>query len=163
VTDDIGHVECEKLLQIARWACWSVSTVGLGTYDVAEVLQIRAAAEHYVVLGTELLAIYTAMGYAPEDFFAPFSDFCDLQRRSFEDSVDAAVALGIQMRSAGNTGRPSLHDDLLNGRPTEAEVLVAPFLREADDAGVDVATVRAAYRVMSAIEELRGANARIAR
>ncbi len=150
--DDIAHVEWEKLLQISIVAAWSVSTFGALGGSMAEGLAVREAAEHYVQLATELFAVYTALGYEPADYFAPFSRFRTFASSTFEESVEQMTALGAQMRSDGFIGRPSLHDDLLRGRTTEVAWSIGAFLEIADDRGIPVPTVRAAYRTIRSLE-----------
>jgi 2-dehydropantoate 2-reductase len=152
-TGQIAHVEWEKFLQIAIVGAWSVSTMGGLGGSMAQALAVRPAAEHYVQIATELLAVYRAMGYAPQDFFAPYSRFRRLSELSFPEAVDDLMTLGAQMRAAGVIGRPSLHDDLLRGRTTEVDVILAPFLDEADRHACPVPTARAAYRVIKVLEQ----------
>jgi 2-dehydropantoate 2-reductase len=152
---DIRHVEWEKLLQISVLATWSVSTMGMMPGgSVAEALVIREAAEHYVAIAHELLAVYRGLGYEPQDFFRPFSRFRALGRESFEEAVVGTQALGQQMLDQGVVGRPSLHVDLLRGRPTEVEYCLAPFLEEAERLGVAVPTARAGYRIIRSLEQM---------
>lgn len=150
---EILHVEWEKFLQIATVAAWSVSTMGGLGGSMAEGLAMRAAAEHYVQIAGELLAVYRAMEYAPQDYFAPFTRFRRFSELTFDEAVDDMVQLGAQMRAAGVIGRPSLHDDLLRGRTTEVDVLLAPFLEEAVKHNCPVPTTLAAYRVIKVLEE----------
>jgi 2-dehydropantoate 2-reductase len=150
--DDIGHVEWEKLLQIAVVAGWSGSVLGALGGSVAEGLAVREAAEDYVQLATELLAVYRALGYEPQDFFAPFSRFRELDACSFDEAVDLMMNLAVSMREQGFIGRPSLHDDLLRGKPTEVDFCVGAYLDEAEKHDVAVPTVRAAYRVVKSLE-----------
>jgi 2-dehydropantoate 2-reductase len=150
--DDIAHVEWEKLLQISIVAAWSVSTFGALGGSMAEGLAVREAAEHYVQLATELFAVYTALGYEPRDYFAPFSRFRAFASSTFEEAVEQMAALGAQMRSDGFIGRPSLHDDLLRGRTTEVAWSIGAFLDIADERDLPVPTVRAAYRVIRSLE-----------
>jgi len=152
---DIGHVEWEKLLQVASICCFSVSTLGmLPGGSVAEGFAIREAAEHYVTLARELLAVYRSLGYAPQDFFAPYSRFRELERESFDEALEATRALGRRMLDAGVVGRPSLHVDLMRGRPTEVEACLGPFLAQAERAGIAVPTLRAGYRIIRTLEQL---------
>jgi 2-dehydropantoate 2-reductase len=152
---DIRHVEWEKLLQIASICAFSVSALGmLPGGSVAEGFAIREAAEHYVTLAKELLAVYRSLGYEPQDFFAPYSRFRELERESFEEAVEATRALGRRMLDAGVVGRPSLHVDLMRGRPTEVEACLGPFLAQADREGIPVPTVRAGYRIIRTLEQL---------
>ncbi len=154
-TDRIEHVEWEKLLQAAVLAAWSVSTLGMMPgRSVAEGLVVREAAEHYVAIAQELLAVYRAKGFEPQDFFRPYSRFRELSTWSFEEAVACMRAQGQHMLDIGAVGRPSLHVDLMRGRPTEVEWVVAPFLAEADRLGIEVPTTRAAYRIIRTLEQL---------
>jgi len=152
---DIRHVEWEKLLQIAALCAWSVSALGvMPGGSVAEALLVREAAEHYVAIAREALAVYQSLGYEPQDFFAPYSRFRELARESFEESVEAVRAQGRRMLDAGVIGRPSLHVDLMRGRPTEVEYCLAPFLEQADREGLAVPTLRAGYRIIRTLEQM---------
>lgn len=152
---DIGHVEWEKLLQAAVLAAWSVSTLGmLPGRSVAEGLVVREGAEHYVAIAQELLGVYRALGYAPQDFFHPYSRFRELAGWSFEEAVAGMRAQGQRMLDIGAVGRPSLHVDLMRGRPTEVDFVLGPFLSEADRLGLAIPTARAAHRIIRTLEQL---------
>jgi 2-dehydropantoate 2-reductase len=58
------------------------------------------------------------------------------------------------MLEAGVIGRPSLHVDLMRGRPTEGEYCLGPFLAEAQRAGIAVPTARASYRIIRTLEQM---------
>ena len=122
--------------------------------SVAEGLVVREAAEHYVAIARELLAVYRSLGYEPQDFFAPYSRFRELLREGFEEAVEATRAQGRRMLDAGVIGRPSLHVDLMRGRPTEVEYCLGPFLAQAERAGIEVPTVRAGYRIIRTLEQM---------
>jgi 2-dehydropantoate 2-reductase len=152
---DIRHVEWEKLLQIAALCAWSVSSLGvMPGGSVAEALVVREAAEHYVVIARELLSIYRSLGYEPQDFFAPYSRFRALERESFEEAVESTRAQGQRMLDAGVIGRPSLHVDLMRGRPTEVEYCLGPFLAQAERQSIAVPTLRAGYRIIRTLEQM---------
>jgi 2-dehydropantoate 2-reductase len=152
---DIRHVEWEKLLQIATLCAWSVSSLGvMPGGSVAEALVVREAAEHYVAIARELLAVYRSLGYEPQDFFAPYSRFRELARESFEEAVESTRAQGRRMLEAGVIGRPSLHVDLMRGRPTEVEYCLGPFLAQAERQGIEVPTLRAGYRIIRTLEQM---------
>lgn len=154
-TDEIQHVEWEKLLQAAVLAAWSVSTLGmLPGRSVAEGLIVREAAEHYVAIAQELLAVYRALGYEPRDFFHPYSRFREFSSWTFEEAVAGMRAQGQRMLDIGAVGRPSLHVDLMRGRPTEVEFVLGPFLIEAERLGLEIPTARAAYRIIRTLEQL---------
>jgi 2-dehydropantoate 2-reductase len=151
-SDDIAHVEWEKLLQISAVAAWSASVFGALGGSMAEGLVVREAAEHYVQLATELFAVYRAMGLEPLDFFAPFSQFRRFSSSTFDERVDQVMELGADMRAQGFIGRPSLHDDLLRGRETEVDYSIGAYLDEAAKHELAVPTVRAAYRIIKSLE-----------
>ncbi len=152
---DIRHVEWEKLLQIGTLCAWSVSALGLMPGgSVAEALVVREAAEHYVAIARELLAVYRSLGYAPQDFFAPYSRFRELEHETFEEAVESTRAQGRRMLDAGVIGRPSLHVDLMRGRPTEVEYCLGPFLAQAARQDLAVPTLRAGYRIIRTLEQM---------
>ena len=154
-TPVITQVEWEKLLQISAVAGCSASVRGLhpgGSF--AEDLLARPATEHYVQLATELLAVYRALGYEPQDFYAPYSRLRRFAELSFEDAVEEQLAAAQGMIDSGVLGRPSLHVDLLRGKPTEVDDCLGAFLRAAATHGLGVPTVLAAYRIIRALEIL---------
>lgn len=153
---DIRQAEWEKLLQISAVAGFSASTLGFRDgATFAHGIATRSGAEHYVTIATELLAVYRAMGYEPRDFFAPFSQFRALAGATFEEAVDNAHRLGTTMVANGVLGRPSLHEDIVRGRPTEVEDGLGTYLAAADRFGVSVPTARGAYRVIKTLEALQ--------
>jgi 2-dehydropantoate 2-reductase len=155
-TDEIRQVEWEKLLQAALIGGWSASTLGVAPRSsVAEGLVLREAAEQYATLARELLAVYQGMGFAPRDFFAPYARFRELAAQDFEAAVASAQQLGRQMLERGVIGRHSLHEDLVQGRPTELDEILLPFIEQADRLGLSVPTARAAYRTIRTLEQLR--------
>ena len=154
-TTDIRQAEWEKLLQISVVAGFSASTLGFQGSAFAHGIATRSGAEHYVTIATELLAVYRAMGFEPRDFFAPFSQFRALAGATFEEAVDNAYALGTTMVANGIIGRPSLHEDIVQGRPTEVEDGLGTYLEAADRHHVAVPTARGAYRVIKTLEALQ--------
>jgi 2-dehydropantoate 2-reductase len=160
-TSSIGAVEWEKLLQAALMAAYSITAVGfLPDRTITDALQIRPGAEYYVQLATELLAVYRALGFTPRDYFAPYARFRELAGEDFETSVEHAMALGGSMADNGVRGRPSMHDDLLRGKPTEVDVTIGEFIRAGARLGVEVPAVNAAYRIVTAYERLMAADGR---
>ena len=155
-TPDIRQAEWEKLLQISAVAGFSASTLGFRDgATFAHGIATRSGAEHYVTIATELFAVYQAMGYEPRDFFAPFSQFRALAGATFEEAVDNAYNLGTTMVANGILGRPSLHEDIVRGRPTEVEDGLGTYMAAADRFGVAVPTARGAYRVIKTLEALQ--------
>jgi 2-dehydropantoate 2-reductase len=152
---DVRHVEWEKLLQIATLCAWSVSALGvMPGGSVAEALVVREAAEHYVAIAREGLAVYRSLGYEPQDFFSPYSRFRELESQSFEEAVESTRALGRRMLDAGVIGRPSLHVDLMRGRASEVEYCLGPFLAQAERERIAVPTLRAGYRIIRSLEQM---------
>jgi 2-dehydropantoate 2-reductase len=155
-TTSIRQAEWEKLLQISVVAGFSASTLGFREGSAfAHGIATRSGAEHYVTIATELLAVYRAMGFEPRDFFAPFSQFRALAGATFEEAVENAYALGTTMVANGIIGRPSLHEDIVRGRPTEVEDGLGTYLEAADRHHVAVPTARGAYRVIKTLEALQ--------
>ncbi|MCB0997090.1 MAG: ketopantoate reductase family protein [Acidimicrobiales bacterium] len=155
VADDITHAEWEKLLQISIVSGFSASALGLHPWATfAEGIAVRAGAEHYATLAHELLDVYLALGYEPRDYFAPYSRFRALRDASWEATVEDTLELGRSMVEAGVLGRPSLHEDLLHGRPTEVDESLGTFIRFADELGVAVPTARGCLRVIRLLEAL---------
>ena len=58
------------------------------------------------------------------------------------------------MLDAGVIGRPSLHVDLMRGRPTEVEYCLGPFLAQAARQDLPVPTLRAGYRIIRTLEQM---------
>jgi 2-dehydropantoate 2-reductase len=159
---DIAHVEWEKLMQISLVAAFSVSLLGFAPgANVADALRLRPGAEHYVALARELLAVYEALGYEPADFYAPYARFRALRSSDDETAVRDAMLLGEQMAAAGVRGRPSLHDDLLRGRPTELDDGIGRFLAEGERLGIATPTLRSASRTIRALEQFVTAGDRV--
>jgi 2-dehydropantoate 2-reductase len=161
-TEDIVHVEWEKLLQIAIVGGWSASTFGSLGGSIGQGLLVREAAEQYVQLSRELLAVYRAMGYEPADFYAPFSRFRELDDWTFEQAVREMSSLGASMVEQGLFGRPSLHEDLLHGRPTEIDYSLGTWMAKGQEFGLEAPTARSIYRIVKSLEywlgELGGAS-----
>ena len=154
-TPDICQALWEKLLQISIVSGFSASTLGFrepGAF--AYGISVRPGAEHYAAMAKELVAVYCAMGYEPRDFFAPFSQFRALAAGSFDEAADNALALGTSMVENGVLGRPSLHEDIVRGKPTEVDDSLGAYLAAADQHGIAVPTARGAYRVIKTLEAL---------
>ena len=154
-TDSIVQVEWEKLLQIASAAGFSVAVLaGVPRAVMADGISVREGAEYHATLARELLAVYRSLGYQPQDYFAPFSRFGQLATESFEESVQAMVDMGTSMRAAGLTGRASMHEDVLAGRPTEVRYILGPFVDQASAAGIEAPTLLATHRIATTIDTL---------
>ena len=64
------------------------------------------------------------------------------------------MTLGSTMVANGVLGRPSLHEDVVHGRPTEVDDSLGTYLDAADRRGITVPTARGAYRVIKTLEAL---------
>lgn len=154
-TSSIGAVEWEKLLQAALIAAFSITAIGfLPDRTITDALQTRPGAEYYVQLATELLTIYRGLGFTPRDYFAPYARFRDLAAEDTETSVERAMALGRSMAENGVRGRPSMHDDLLRGRPTEVDESIGEFIRAAVRLEIAAPALIAAYRIVTGYQAM---------
>lgn len=151
--DHIQQVLWEKLTQIANASSWSVSTlIGNPRLFLTDAMMVREAAEHYVQIAKELLSVYAAMGYEPRNFFAPVSKLKELYENSFDEAVTNTMQLGKMLKKRGGTGRTSMHDDVMNGRKTEVDYIVKPFLEKARELGIPIPTVTACYRIIKVLD-----------
>jgi 2-dehydropantoate 2-reductase len=154
-TDSIAAVEWEKLLQAALIAAFSITAIGfLPDRTITDALQTRPGAEYYVQLARELLSAYQALGFTPQDYFAPYAQFRLMAAEDVENSVERALQLGRSMAHNGVRGRPSMHDDLLRGRHTEVDESIGEFVRAAERLGVAVPALLGAYRIVSGYQAL---------
>lgn len=149
---NIVQVTWEKLTQIASASGWSVSTLpAIPALYFVDGIKIREGAEHYVQLTKELLSVYKALGYEPQNFFAPFSRLREIDSLSFEEAVQSSIGVGTYLEANNTRSRTSMHDDLLRGRKTEAEEIFRPFIDKAVELGLAIPTVTAVYRVMAVL------------
>lgn len=151
-TSDIGHVLWEKLVQVGGASSWGASMLGgVPSLDFGDGLVVRAGATHYVTIVKELLAIYKALGYAPQNFFAPVSRLREIDSVSFEDAVEEAMALGRKFLGGRRPIRTSMHEDLVAGRHMEVEEVLGPLAAAAARLNVEAPTFLAAYRVLTTL------------
>nr|ART39945.1 J171 [uncultured bacterium] len=146
---NIMQVLWEKLVQIGTASGWSVSTLGLRLY-FQDGLLIRQGAEHYVALAKDMLRVYGAMGYTPQNFYAPMSQFKELNELDFEGGVAMMMKLGERLKQQGMKGRTSMHEDVIRGKKTEVDFLLKPFLDKAAELGLPVPVLETAYRIIKA-------------
>ena len=146
---NIMQVLWEKLVQIGTASGWSVSTLGLRLY-FQDGLLIRQGAEHYVALAKDFLRVYGAMGYTPQNFYAPMSQFKELNELDFEGGVAMMMKLGERLRQQGMRGRTSMHEDVIRGKKTEVDYLLKPFLDKAAELGLEVPVLETVYRIVKA-------------
>jgi len=153
VVEDIRRVEWEKLAQICLASSWAVSTLpGVPSLRFAQGLVVPEGAEHYVALGKEVVSVLKALGYPPQNYFAPVSHLVELDALPFPEAVALARKMGEDLMARGSRATTSMHEDVLRGRKTEVEFIVAPFVREADRLGIPIPTLRAAYRVIKVLD-----------
>ncbi|MBW2426818.1 MAG: ketopantoate reductase family protein, partial [Deltaproteobacteria bacterium] len=112
------------------------------------------AAAHYVELAKELIALHRAMGFSPADYFAPYSQLCELEVDPFETSVEKLRKVGVSLYQRGILGRPSMHNDLLRVRPLEVEHNIGELLRIASRLDVPTPALTASYRIIKTLERL---------
>ena len=127
---------------------------GDGDESIASFLRRRFGQEAVERLGEPLLAGIHAGDPERLSILATFPRFRELEREDFETAVEATRAQGRRMLDAGVIGRPSLHVDLMRGRPTEVEYCLGPFLEQARRAGIEVPTLRAGYRIIRTLEQM---------
>ncbi len=150
---NIKQVMWEKITQIANAAGWSVSTLaGNSNLFMGEGMMVKEGAEHYVQYARELISVYKAMGYSPENYFAPVSKLKELDSGTFEEAVATVIEIGTGMQKAGFKGRTSMHDDVVRGKKTEIEETIGPFVLKARELGIAVPTVDAVYRIIKVLD-----------
>ena len=151
--DDIVHVEWEKLAQICAASSWFCTTLAAAPgVNFRHVLGHREAAEHFVTINKEVLSVYKALGYTPQNFFAPLSRLADLDAVTFEEAVELVMRhMGpVPGRPASNTS-PSMYGDLMRRRKTEVDVILGPFIAAAAEQSIDVPVLLSAYRVLRSL------------
>ncbi len=154
--DDINHVLWEKAVQVSGASAWAASTLSATpALDYADGISVREGAEHYVTIAKELIGAYKAMGYVPQDFYAPFSFLKVLDDATFEDAVQVCLDLGVHMKTLRRGIRTSMHEDVINGKLTEVDALFLPLIEAAKENNVAIPTFVGAYRVIKTIDSLR--------
>lgn len=149
---DIVHVHWEKLVQVGGASSWSASTLaGIGWLDFVDGITIREGAIQYVLIVKDLLAIYKALGYAPQNFFAPVSRLVEIDRESFDEALEGVMKLGTRFTPENRPVRTSMHDDLVAGRRMEVDEVLGPLAEVAERLGVEAPTFMAAYRALKTL------------
>ncbi len=152
---NIEQVEWEKkLAQIALAAAWSVTALGaIPDASVFEGMEVREGAMYFVALAKDLLGgVYRAKGYEPMNFFAPLSRLKELDALPTADAIEFVIGQGRVMREKGNSGHPSMYEDVLRRRKTEVDFMLAPYLAAAQELGMDVPTLRVAYQIIKTVD-----------
>lgn len=153
VVDNIQQVLWEKLTQIANAAGWSISCeIGNPNLTFADAMVLREGAEHYLAVAREVLSVYKAMGYTPQNFYAPVSKLKELDSLDDEGAIKTITAIGQGILDGGYRGRTSMHEDILRGKKTEVDYILKPFVDKAAELGLDVPTVTACYRIIKVLD-----------
>ena len=151
---NIRQVLWEKLTQICGAAAWSVSCLA-GGKDLAypDGLVVPEGAAHYVQVGRDALAVYKAMGYTPQNFYAPVSKLKELDAvEDFDAAVEMMMELGRGMQAQGYRGTTSMHEDVRRGKKTEVDWIIKPLIDKGHELGVPVPTLTAAYRIIKTLD-----------
>nr|AMK59175.1 putative reductase [uncultured bacterium UPO43] len=148
---DIRQVLWEKLMQIGTASGWSVSTLGL-PLTFPDGLEVREGAVNYILLARDFLKVYKAMGYEPQNFYAPMGQFREFDSLPLDQAVDLMMQVGVRFRerarASGETeGRTSMHQDLHRRRRMEVDVILKPYLDQADTLDIEVPVLRYVYGV----------------
>lgn len=152
-TPHIEQVRWEKLTQIASASGWSASTLAaLPELCFADGAVVEAGAEHFVALTKELLSVYKALGYSPQNYFAPISRLREIDALPFREAVQTVLKMGLALQERGQRSRTSMHEDILHRRKTESDEILKPFLDKAVELNLSVPTVAAAYRVLKVLD-----------
>ena len=146
---NIDQVEWEKAAQIGAASAWSVTNLAINPeLTLGHGFADRQGAENYVDLAKEILGIYLQMGYQPQNFFAPLSwnqQTCALNR---EDAIIFFQRVGQAMLDAGQQIRSSMHLDVLNGRKTEIDYILGPYIEKARALNIAIPAAEYVYRVI---------------
>lgn len=150
--DCIKQVTWEKLVQIGLASSWSVSNLAGGDFYFIDGITVREGAESYMQIALELLSVYRAMGYEPQDFYAPMTQFRDLERGTFDEGVELLLRWGNALKADNMKSRTSMHVDFKRGRKLEVDEIIRPFIDQARRLGLQIPTVVAAYRTVKLLD-----------
>lgn len=150
--DNIKQVTWEKLVQIGLASSWSVSNLAGGDFYFIDGITVREGAESYLQIALELLSVYRALGYEPQDFYAPMTQFRDLEKGTFDQGVALLMAWGNQLKAANMKSRTSMHVDFTRGRKLEVDEIIKPFIDKTRELGIAIPTVVAAYRTIKLLD-----------
>lgn len=149
---DIKHVLWEKVTQVGGASAWSASTLaGNPDLDFGSGISCPESAAHYVTISKEMLAIYKALGYEPQNFYTPVSFLKQMDAMNFAEAVDFCLEIG-KMFSQQKGVRTSMHEDVLARRKTEVDAIILPLLEQAERLNVAAPTVMGAYRVIKTLD-----------
>jgi len=151
--ENVVQVEWEKLFQIALASGFSVAALAaIPDLRIGDGLTVREGAELHVQLAKELLAVYKAMGYRPQNFYTPASRLKELDELPFDAAVEAAMEQGRRFKADAGRGRTSMHNDLLQRRKTEVDFIFEPVLERARALEIAIPTVVAIYRIIKTLD-----------
>lgn len=146
---NIDQVEWEKAAQIGAASAWSVTNLAINpALTLGEGFSNRGGAENYVDIAKEILGVYTSMGYEPQNFFAPMSWNKQIIEMDREQAVAFFQRVGKGMLDAGQQIRSSMHIDVLNGRKTEIDYILGPYIAKAKELGIAIPVAEYAYRII---------------
>ena len=145
--DNIMAVLWEKLMQIGTASSWCVSTLGTRLF-FSDGLLVNEGAVHYVAIAKDLLSVFKAMGYSPQNYYAPMSQFKEIDELGFDKAVEKMKQLGERFKKQGAQARTSMHEDFVQGRKTEIDFLILPFIEKAKELGVKIPVVETVYRII---------------
>ncbi|MEL0083811.1 MAG: 2-dehydropantoate 2-reductase [Gammaproteobacteria bacterium] len=154
--DCIAQVLWEKMMQIGVASSWSISHLGGGDFYFIDGITVREGAQAYVQIALELMAVYKAKGYEIRDFYAPMTQFIELDNSSFDAGTQSLMAWGEELKAANMKSRTSMHVDLVRGNKMEVDEIVKPWLDEGVRLGIAMPTVTAAYRIMKVLNHYQG-------
>jgi 2-dehydropantoate 2-reductase len=150
---NIRQVLWEKLTQIANAAGWSVSCeIGNPELTFADAMILPQGAEHYLAVARELLSVYKAQGYTPQNFYAPISKLQELDSQPDHEALQTVKDIGQTMLDNGYRSRTSMHDDILRGKKTEVDFILKPFIDKAAELNLQIPTVTACYRIIKVLD-----------
>jgi 2-dehydropantoate 2-reductase len=150
--EDIEHVLWEKVVQVGGASAWGASTLpGNPELAFGSGLSCPEGAAHYVTIAKELLAVYSALGYQPQNFFAPVSFLKQINEMEFDEAVEHCLKIGELFKGRGGV-RTSMHEDILAGRKTEVDAVILPLVEQAKRREVDAPTLLGAYRVIKTLD-----------
>ena len=153
VVGNIQQVLWEKLTQIANAAGWSISCeIGNPELTFPDAMVLREGSEHYLAVARELLSVYKALGYSPQNFYAPVSKLKELDSLDDEAALETITSIGRGILDSGYRGRTSMHEDILRGKKTEIDYILKPFIDKAAELGLEVPTVIACYRIIKVLD-----------
>ncbi len=151
--ENVVQVEWEKLIQIALASGFSVTALAaIPEMRIGDGLVVREGAEFYVQLAKELLSVYRAMGYRPQNFYAPASRLKELDELPFADAVEAAMEQGRRFKADAGRGRTSMHNDILQRRKTEVDFIFKPILERGHALKIAIPTVEAVHRIIKTLD-----------